>query len=998
MRSKAVFFSIDALIAIAILLSVILIVYPTIKSSKQETLIHHDLLKTLSVLKTSEIDNSYVKSLILQGFINDTNKSLLEQIGEFYVTNPVLASAMADSILSNIETNKNIGIWYGNKLISSINATPIETAENIETARQLITGIKEGESVSGFSARAFLTSSSRTQYFYFGGYVGDGNISARIDYTGNITSAKMELTINNNFDLYVNNIFSGNYAKSDSEFIPKTYNLPLDNFHSGANTLEIKGNNLHIAGGFIKITYDNSVQYEEPTLYFFPGVNGLINIYDGFYIPGNLSTLDISLHFNSQFEAFLIIGNTTVFQNVSQGEQTIAITNNQLSSLLKYNDISKKTIPIRLGLENVSYLISGNRTNAEVISVTDLSGSMLGDKIANAKLANKALIDAILNISGNRVGLAGYDTLAKKSDYHQLSNNTASLKNVIDNVWDADGYTCICCGILKAISCYDKNIFQDNFNNQAVGTNPIGWTLSESGGFIDITGASLEGNRGVIISRTGSSNPDMIHQFAPQENDLSIEFLVNHTTGSGRIKLDIEDREGLGSFRDYIVIKMYDGQIRNNDAAITPYNLNTTYKIKVQVVPGSSSYNLYVNDAIVGSNLPVFATRTNIGRIRFTTQSGTITYIIDDVKVYLNEDLCTNTGSQNKTRTTIVMSDGQANAGCGLDPVIDHDNDADISDDAEDHAIEAACRAYTNYNITTHAIGFGSGADEIALQKIAQCGNGSYYFGNVNEIVNIYQQIAQNILEATFKEQTIESIENVNTLLYPDSHIQFTYQPEPLPYGLIITTEKKFDNEFSGNFSLPEKSNIVETRATSYSSTKWTDKALINNNVAYNLSVFGKDYIKLGDPHVINIPNSLIEKNNTITITTAVSPFNSTAGSENNKIIYTIVKNASTYSKISPIKDGCIWNIQFEDDTNISMPMPQSYSGSNNCYYKTDRQEYDDNDAAQSAIFELLKLLDLNLNNKIDIKFAEQDLQIDLTEITGIPYTWSTEVQVRTWY
>ena len=57
---------------------------------------------------------------------------------------------------------------------------------------------------------------------------------------------------------------------------------------------------------------------------------------------------------------------------------------------------------------------------------------MDGEKIANAKEANKALIDAILNISGNRVSLAGYDTLARKLDYHSLSNNSASLKNIVD--------------------------------------------------------------------------------------------------------------------------------------------------------------------------------------------------------------------------------------------------------------------------------------------------------------------------------------------------------------------------------------------------------------------------------------------------------------------------------------------------------------------------------------------------------------------------------------
>lgn len=1003
MRSKGVFFSLDALIAIAIIFSVILIAYPAIKQSKQETQIHQDLLKTLSVLKSSELNNTYVKSLIANGVINDTNKSILEQIGEFYVTDINLAHLMADSILSEIETNKNLGIWYGNKLISSINSSPIETAENIETARQIITGIKEGESVTGFSARAFLTSSSKTKYFDFGGYIGDGNITAQIEYSGNITSAKMELAINNNFNLYINGILSGNFSKSDSDFIPKTYNLPTNNFDSGINLIELKGNNLHVAGGFIKITYDNSVQYEQPTQYSFPGIIGLINIYDGFYVPGNLTSLDVSLHLNTQYEAFLTLGNTTIFRNVTSGEQTISISNSQLSSLLNYNSISKKTIPLRLGLENVSYVIQGNRTNADVISVTDLSGSMAGTPMTNAKTANKALIDAILNISGNRVGLAGYESYAKKADYHELSNNTASLKNTVDNIWNANGYTCICCGILKAISCYDKKIFQDNFNNQTAGTNPIGWTLSENGGSIDITTSSLEGNRGVIFRKTSTNSnlPSLSHHFAPQDDNLSIEFLVNNsllsTAGGGaRARFEIEGLDSSGSYQDYIVIKLYSGQIRNNDNAVTPYLMNNTYKIRVQLIPGSNTFNLYVNDTEVGSNLPVLATQSNIARIRFTTENNALsTYYLDDIKVFLSSESCTNT--QNKTKSAIIMSDGQANRDCGLDPVANHDGDGDTTNDPDDHAIEASCRLYNNYNVTTHAVAFGSGADEEVLQEIAQCGNGSYYFGNVDEIVSIYQQLAQNILEATFKEQTIETSASITTILYPDSYIKFDYLKEQVPYGLIITSEKQFENQTSGIFSLPDKSSIVETRVASYSGPRWTDKLKINNITIYNLSQFGSDYIKLGDPYIINIPNSLIQQNNSISLTTGLSPLNSTTGSEHNKIIYTIAKNISAYSKISPAKTGCIWNIQFEDYTNLTINIPSSYSESEICYYTETSQLYNENDATQNAIFELLKILDLNSNNKIDIKFTEQDLQIDLTDIVGIPFTWSTEVQIRTW-
>lgn len=995
-KKRGIFFSTDALIAVAIIVSIILIAFPALKLTKRETQIHYDVIKTLSSLKVADANNAYVQSLISAGIINNTNNSILEQIGEFYVTNPSQAQALAEAILQDIETNQNIGIWYGNTLIFSRNSTPIETAQNVETARQIISGIKEGGNLTGFSARAFLISGLQTEYTYFGGYVGDGNITTRIEYYGNISSAKIELTVNDDFDLYVNSIFTGRYNKSSSEFTPVSYTIPLNNFQSGVNKIELRGNNLHVAGGFIKITYESS-SLPSNSKYYFPGIKGLINVYDGFYIPSNLNTLDISLHLNTNYISFLTIGNTTVFKNSTQGEQTITLPNSQLQSLLNYADLSRKTIPLRLGLENVTF-VSNITKETDTFSVTDLSGSMEGAKIANAKAANKALIDAILNISGNRVGLAGYNTLAKKSDYHQLSNDNASLKNIIDNVWDANNWTCICCGILKAISCYDKNIFQDNFNNQTVGANPIGWTISESGGFIDITSASLEGNRGVIISRTGSANPSMHHQFAPQENDLAIEFLVNHTTGSGRIRIDIEDRGGLSSFGNYIVLKLYSGQIRNNDNPITPYNLNEIYKIKVQIIPGSSTYNLYVNDAIVGPNLPVFATRTNIGRIRFTTVSGAITYITDDIKVFLNEDICTNINPQDKTRSAIVMSDGQANAGCGLDPVPDHDNDADITDDAEDHAIEAACRAYNNYNITTHAVGFGSGADEATLQKIAQCGNGTYYFGNVNEIVNIYTQIAQSILQAQYVEQTIETTGNISTTLYEDSYIQFNHSDGSSLYGLYITTEKKFDNDTAGTFSMPLQSTIAKTEVVSYSGARWTDKVKANGNIVYDLAQYSKPYTELGDPYVINIPNSLIIDNNIIELTTALSPTNSSPGSENNKIIYTVVKNASAYSKISPRSDGCNWNIQFEDDTNISIAIPMSYLGTENCYYQQQSQQFNENDATQNAIFELLQILDLNSNNKVDLKFTEQDLQIDLSEVTGIPYTWSTEIQARTWY
>ena len=56
-----------------------------------------------------------------------------------------------------------------------------------------------------------------------------------------------------------------------------------------------------------------------------------------------------------------------------------------------------------------------------------------------------------------------------------------------------------------------------------------------------------------------------------------------------------------------------------------------------------------------------------------------------------------------------------------------------------------------------------------------------------------------------------------------------------------------------------------------------------------------------------------------------------------------------------------------------------------------------DNDALQTSTYKLLELLDFDNNGKLNVEFTEQDLQISSSEVTGIPYDWSTEVQARTW-
>jgi hypothetical protein len=866
MKKRGIFFSMDALIAVSIIFITILIAYPLITNVEPTTELQHDIIKTLSSIRIGDLNNSYAQSLVSSGAITDLNKSVLEQIGEFQITDREKAKLLAESTLSDIEPGKNIGIWFGSSLITSRNNTSFETARHIETARQVISGIKEGTNVTGFSARAYLSSSLQSEYFYFGGYVGDGNITSSVVYNGTISSAEMEIAINENFRVYVNGVNVGNYTKPDTELTPKRYIIPTANFHSGYNIVELRTNSstrLRITGGFIKIDYEKVPEYDKPDRRYISGINGIINVYTGFTVPNTLESMSINLHYKSPYRMFVFVGNTKIYDNSSANGTTAFISNSELSAKLNYAQLSNKTTPVRFGLYAAS-----KAGNADVVVITDLSDSMnsmmnndsagvtrnctdphLYDsdtkRISVAKCMDKIVVDAILEIPGNRVALAAFygdeSSPNKGRIYQELpSSNATYLKNKI-NAYVPQGGTCLCCGINDAYKILNEQ-----------------------------------------------SNP---------------------------------------SRRRYVIV-MSDG-------------------------------------------IPTHTCQAASGC------TGTRTGLPSDEGLWLG-----------------------SSSGCygGSD-------DCNVADCncAVTNVNWSACRANTNLNATLFSIGFGNmsacALADATLRNVAVCGKGKYYTSDNSSILqDFYLNISQEIIDLSYIEQVANATGNLsNTLIYPDSYIELDYDREPVPFGLVATTEKKFDNADYGSFSIPANSSIVKATAISYSGPKWTALVEINNNTIYNLTEYGWDYTALGDPYAIRIPNSFISQDNSVKIARGISPDNITSGSANNKIIYTIVKNASSYTRVCTIASGCIWSIGFDDGTNATIKSPSNYNGTETCSYQELSQYFNENDAYQFAVYNLLKKLDLDSDNKVDIKFTEQSLNIASSEMKGVPYLWSTEIQVRTW-
>ena len=498
---KGLVFTMDVLMGLSLVIMIILTLgilrfESTLPEKEYEKLgyITNDIIDALSYLKAKEIQNQpTISNLIKEGVLTerDLDKSVIDLIASFwYTNNKTLAQNITREALQGITYNLCLNLTVDTETIynSSCNTPVKDTA----VATRIESGYEPGKPVYGYIARAFLTGirgKRDSSYAYFGGYVGDGNITRIIDLPNfdKIIEAYMEPDAGNNFTLFINDNPSGFYVKGSAG----GGNMTADKwvvcndtfnpsyclfFNEGNNTIDLNftGNRSFIGGGYFKVTYNTTQMAPEEkgntTRYYFPGIHGLINLYDSFYAPGNLNSMQVHLHYWSNYTVYLTIGNTQVYNNGSTEVIDIILNNATLSGMLNYSILSKKTVPLRMG--TAEYVIGGPGAtgNADVILITDASGSMNNEvngsdpginrncdnpnlysqttrRISLAKCLDKEFVDIILNASGNRVGLVSYGDGIY--NYTVLSNDKTGLNTTI-NGYSAGGGTCICCGINKA--------------------------------------------------------------------------------------------------------------------------------------------------------------------------------------------------------------------------------------------------------------------------------------------------------------------------------------------------------------------------------------------------------------------------------------------------------------------------------------------------------------------------------------------------------------------
>ncbi len=502
------YYTMDALLASLLLMSLaVLVINNPFQDTgvEQKSFLSNDLLNSLSNLKVGELDHPFIEQEILNGNITDTNLSILDQIGVFWAENKTgKASSLFHAATHSILPEK-IGVRLSIQG-QEIHTKDYDNKKNVVTGTRFLSGVTEGEPLAGYSSSAFLKrirNKKTSSYAFFGGFVGQGNITFFIDdIPGDVNETRivgihLEGDYASNFEFYINSELceqspgSPLFTPDTASMVVNTWSLEhcKTSINPGRNDFSINFTsgltNSYVAGGLLKIDYrtdelQQSISFGEDQ-YYFPGIYGLANLYDSFYIPGTLETMNIALHFESGIgtQTYITIGERIITLNTSEGgEQQVHLSNEELLNTynLDYEQLSRNTIPLRFASYNATtQILTGG--NADVILITDFSRSMmravanwnmgnLGAKCDQvfedpetrrtnmAKCVDNEFVDTVMNFTGNRIWPVFIHQ--DRIKYYDNPDDAEAIKGYINSYPNGLGLICMSCAINQAYELLEE--------------------------------------------------------------------------------------------------------------------------------------------------------------------------------------------------------------------------------------------------------------------------------------------------------------------------------------------------------------------------------------------------------------------------------------------------------------------------------------------------------------------------------------------------------------
>ncbi|MFP4567370.1 MAG: hypothetical protein ACLFN8_00345 [Candidatus Woesearchaeota archaeon] len=424
-NKKAQFVEIDFFLAILILalgLAVVTAPFINTKEDIQSDRLSHDAVQLLTTMKLQDF-NTTLKNNIQGNATNldvdlnldDTITTMLTKIyvKENETTNTdnknklvELAKNITQLVLDDLIPRRykyEVTIFSGTETKEIINISDDEKTTLATQSRTLLTGLEVGKPITGYIATANLkeVKTKDATYEFIGGFIGQGILEFKLEIpqnAGDITNFTIEGLFRDNFTVELNEKgICDNIEVTD--FVQKELNSNCkSNLTKGENniTINFTGSDLqnkYVSGGIIQAEYEidqtpiTNAQTTITKRKNIPGVDGIINIYDSIYVPGELQNIKLVLNHDvnitykenidkdddvhiSAPELIINLGNETIYKSNESGP--IYYINNSINL---ENNYENQTIPYRMGFPDLSALIETTKPT-DVILVTDISGSM----------------------------------------------------------------------------------------------------------------------------------------------------------------------------------------------------------------------------------------------------------------------------------------------------------------------------------------------------------------------------------------------------------------------------------------------------------------------------------------------------------------------------------------------------------------------------------------------------------------------------------------------
>jgi hypothetical protein len=500
---RGMYFTMDGVFAAFIIITAAVLLISYTQSTPAPTslqLTASDTITVLSTLTLGELGTPLMQQ-VLDTNLTTANDTVLHAIAVLWATNNSLAANFTNATLANLSTSLSYGVYAEGQEIFSIQRSPQSKARFITTAKQQVSGIAPGQPLSGSTATAYLRrieNKSTSSFAYFGGFVGQGNLTVFLELPADVTSLRIqslvaELDTPQNFTLTINNVFCGYIKPVQWNMTPTAWDLsgciPL--LGPGNNSLRLNYSNLtnaYVAGGYIKATYATDVfsgiQQINQTHYRFPGIEGVANLYDAVLVPQTMRNMTIYLHYTSNDPtviSYLSIGEKTVWSSNQTGEVKVLLTDANFTNVsLDYTFLSNKTVPVRFSSFNsTETILTGG--NADIIVITDYSGSMKKDIDTDAQgnvvqVTNCAAVYASSNVRRSHlarcldkevVNITMAYTGNRLFPIHYYRDRVYNYTNPYDvaalNGWfetgfpqNADDRTCIACALSEAYGMFTQ--------------------------------------------------------------------------------------------------------------------------------------------------------------------------------------------------------------------------------------------------------------------------------------------------------------------------------------------------------------------------------------------------------------------------------------------------------------------------------------------------------------------------------------------------------------